>query len=211
MATTASPYGLVPVKNADGSPYTGARDAFRIASGLANNIGFGSVVKLHAGRIEIATGTGADEGANNLAVNTGGAIGVFVGCEYINGQGQLIFDQHFPTGTTAPTGTIITAYVVTDPGVTFMAQSTGAIDDDVIGQNVTFSAAQDPTSSVNTTTGKSNMAIGAAATGTKAFKIVGLSDRPGSTAGDAKTDCLIKFNPAYHQFGTGVVGESQEI
>jgi hypothetical protein len=28
MAATASPYGLVPVKNADGSAYNGARDAF---------------------------------------------------------------------------------------------------------------------------------------------------------------------------------------
>ena len=32
MAATASPYGLVPVKNADGSAYNGARDAFQLAS-----------------------------------------------------------------------------------------------------------------------------------------------------------------------------------
>ena len=207
MASTASPYGLVPVKNADGSPYCGARDAFQIASGLANNIGYGSLVKLDGGRIEIATGTGADATTNNFAVNGGGAAGVFVGCEYVNAQGQLVFDQLFPTTTAAPTGTKIIAYVVTDPGVTYQVQSTGAVPDTDIGQNVTFSAAQNATTSVNTVTGKSNMAVGAAATATKGFKIVGTSDRGDSVAGDAKTDLLVKINAPYHLFGTGVVSE----
>lgn len=207
MATTASPYGLVPVKNADGSAYNGARDAFQIASGLANNIGYGSLVKLDGGRIELALGSGADATTNNFAVSGGGAAGVFVGCEYVNAQGQLIFDQHFPTGTTAPSGTKIIAYVVTDPGVTYQVQSTGAVPDTDIGQNCTFSAVQNATTSVNTTTGKSNMAVGAAATATKGFKIVGMSDRGDSVAGDAKTDLLVKINAPYHLFGTGVVSE----
>ena len=207
MAATASPYGLVPVKNADGSAYNGARDAFQIASGLANNIGYGSLVKLDGGRIEIATGSGADATTNNFAVSGGGAAGVFVGCEYVNAQGQLVFDQHFPTGTTAPSGTKIIAYVVTDPGVTYQVQSTGSVADTAVGQNCTFSAVQNATTSVNTTTGKSNMAVGAAATATKGFKIVGMSDRGDSVAGDAKTDLLVKINAPYHLFGTGVVSE----
>lgn len=207
MAATASPYGLVPVKNADGSAYNGARDAFQIASGLANNIGYGSLVKLDGGRIELALGSGADATTNNFAVNGGGAAGVFVGCEYVNAQGQLIFDQFFPTATTAPSGTKIIAYVVTDPGVTYQVQSTGAVPDTDIGQNCTFSAVQNATTSVNTTTGKSNMAVGAAQTGTAGFKIVGTSDRGESVAGDAKTDLLVKINAPYHLFGTGVVSE----
>ena len=207
MAATASPYGLVPVKNADGSAYNGARDAFQIASGLANNIGYGSLVKLDGGRIEMALGSGADATSNNFAVNGGGAAGVFVGCEYVNAQGQLIFDQYFPTGTTVPTGTKIIAYVVTDPGVTYQVQSTGAVPDTDIGQNCTFSAVQNATTSVNTTTGKSNMAVGAAQTATAGFKIVGMSDRGDSVAGDDKTDLLVKINAPYHLFGTGVVSE----
>jgi hypothetical protein len=207
MAATASPYGLVPVKNADGSAYNGARDAFQIASGLANNIGYGSLVKLDGGRIELALGSGADATTNNFAVSGGGAAGVFVGCEYVNAQGQLIFDQFFPTATTAPSGTKIIAYVVTDPGVTYQVQSTGAVPDTDIGQNCTFSAIQNATTSVNTTTGKSNMAVGAAQTATAGFKIVGTSDRGESVAGDAKTDLLVKINAPYHLFGTGVVSE----
>ena len=205
MATTASPYGLVPVKNADGSAYNGARDAFQIASGLANNIGYGSLVKLDGGRIELALGSGADATTNNFAVANGGAAGVFVGCEYVNAQGQLVFDQHFPTGTTAPTGTKIIAYVVTDPGVTYQVQSTGAVPDTDIGQNCTFSAVQNATTSVNTTTGKSNMAVGAAQTATAGFKIVGFSDRGESEVGDLFTDVLIKFNNNYHAFANGDV------
>ena len=209
MATTASPYGLIPVKNADGSPYSGARDAFEIASGLANNIAYGTLVKLDGGRIEVATGSGADATTNNFAVNGGGAAGVFVGCEYVNSVGQLIFDQLFPTGTTVPTGTKITAYVVTDPNVTYQVQSTGSIADTAIGQNCTFSTAQHATNAAttNVTTKKSVMAVGAAQTATAGFKIVGMVDRPGSTAGDAKTDVLVKINAPYHLFGTGVVSE----
>ena len=54
MAATASPYGLVPVKNADGSPYCGARDAFLLdPAGVAQNIGYGSVVILKDGLIKV--------------------------------------------------------------------------------------------------------------------------------------------------------------
>jgi hypothetical protein len=204
MATTASPYGLVPVRKADGTPYSGARDAFLITpAGVAQNIGYGSIVELNAGYVQLASGTGADATTNNLGGNGIGALGVFVGCEYINAEGQLIFAQYYPSGTANAT-----AYVVTDPGVTFQVQADGAIAQTALGHNAPLTGAQNALTSVNTTTGKSNIAIDATtATATKAFKVIGFVTKAGSAIGDAKTDVLVKFNLQYHQFGTGIVGE----
>ena len=204
MASTAAPYGFVPVKKADGTPYAGARDSFLIdPSGVAQNIGYGSIVEINAGYVQLASGTGADATTNNLGGNGIGALGVFVGCEYVNSEGQLVFNQYYPSGTENAT-----AYVVTDPGVTFQVQADGAIAQTALGHNAPLTGAQNATTSVNTTTGKSNIALDATtATATKAFKVVGFVTKPGSAIGDAKTDVLVKFNLPYHQFGTGIVGE----
>ena len=204
MATTAAPYGFIPVRKADGSPYSGARDAFLITpAGVAQNIGYGSLVEISAGFVQLASGTGADATTNNLGGNAIGALGVFVGCEYINSEGQLIFAQFYPSGQANAT-----AYVITDPGVTFQVQADGAIAQAALGHNAPLTGAQNATTSVNTTTGKSKVALDATtATATKSFKVVGFSTKAGSTIGDAKTDVLVKFNLPYHQFGTGVVGE----
>ena len=203
MAATASPYGLVPVKNADGSPYCGARDAFKInPAGYAVQMGFGSVVILKDGYVQLSVKTGSANDTNNFAaVANGGALGVFVGCEYINAQGQLIFDQHYPTGTLNAT-----AYVVTDPGVTFQAQADAAVAQAFLGRNTFFASTPGATDSINTTTGKSVLAVDATAVDTTAgFKIVGFSDRGESEVGDAFTDVLIKFNNNYHAFANGDV------
>lgn len=203
MATTASPYGLVPVKNADGSPYCGARDAFLLdPAGVAQNIGYGSVVILKDGFVQLSVKKGSANDTNNFAaVANGGALGVFVGCEYINAQGQLIFDQHYPTGTLNAT-----AYVVTDPGVTFQAQADAAVAQALLGRNTFFASTPGATDSISTSTGKSVLAVDATAVDTTAgFKIVGFSDRGESAVGDAFTDVLIKFNNNYHAFANGDV------
>jgi hypothetical protein len=208
MAKTSSGYGLVPVKNADGSPYCGARNAYLMdPAGTSENIGFGTLVMLGStGFVSRATGTGADAGSNNFGGTDIGALGVFVGCEYVNSVGQLIFDQHYPTGTVAAAGSVIRAYVVDDPGVTFQVQASGQVAQTELGNNFDFAAQQHATTSVNTTTGKSNMQVDPAGqTATRGFKCVGFSDRPGSTINDSFTDILVKINLPYHQFGTGVV------
>ena len=47
MATTAAPYGLKPVKRADGMPYAGATSQYLIdPAGEATNLFYGQVVQL---------------------------------------------------------------------------------------------------------------------------------------------------------------------
>ena len=198
MATTASPYGLRPINRVDGMPYAGATETFLIdPAGEATNIFYGQVVIIGSdGYIAISTATGADVTTNNLGGNGVGAIGVFVGCEYINAQGQVIYSQYYPTGTTG----VVTVKVITDSNVAFQAQLDGAGAQTVLGTNTFFAAAQS-TSTGSTQTGNSTSALDATVqTTAAAFRIVGFA----SPAGDAYTDVLVKFNPSAHSYTNNV-------
>lgn len=198
MANTAAPYGLKPVKRADGQPYAGATSTYLIdPAGEATNIFNGQVVIIGAdGYIALATGTGADLTTNSISGTTGvGAIGVFVGCEYENDLGQTVHSQYYPSGKTNAK-----AYVVDDPNVLFQAQLDGAGAQTVIGTNTFFAAAQS-TSTGSTTTGNSTSSLDATVVTTAAaFRIVGHV----SPADDVFPDVLVKINPGAHQMTNNV-------
>lgn len=194
MAATLSPYGLKPVNRVDGMPYAGATQAFLIdPAGYNTNIFNGSVVIINSsGYINISTATGADVTTNNLGGNGVGAIGVFVGCEYINAQGQTIFAQYYPAGTTG----VVRAYVVTDPMAVFQAQAAGSITQADLGTNTFFNAVQS-TSTGSTRTGNSTSSLSTSVqAAAAAFRIVGFASAPGETY----TDVLVKFNPSAHSY-----------
>lgn len=194
MAATNSPYGLRPVNRVDGMAYAGATQSFLIdPAGYNTNIFNGSVVILNAnGYINISTATGADITTNNLGGSGVGAIGVFVGCEYINAQGQSINAQYYPAGTTG----VVKAFVVTDPMVVFQAQVAGTLNQDSLGANTFFNAVQS-TSTGSTRTGNSTSQLSISVqTAAAAFRIVGFASGPG----DAFTDVLVKFNPSAHSY-----------
>ena len=195
MATTAAPYGLKPVKRADGTPYAGAVSQYLIdPAGEATNLFYGQVVIIGAdGYIALATGTGADLTTNSISGTSGvGGIGVFVGVEYVNAQGQVIYDQYYPSGTA--NGGDIVAYVVDDPNALFQAELDETATQTMVGTNTTFATAQ-TTSTGSTTTGVSNSQLDATvATTAKAFKIVALAPDVSTAA------VLVKFNPSFHRF-----------
>jgi len=198
MASTAAPYGLRPVKRVDGMPYAGATEEFLInPAGYNTNIFNGSVVALNAdGFLVLSTATGADITTNNLGGNGVGAIGVFVGCEYVNAQGQVIHSQYYPANTTG----VVKAYVVSDPMVVFQAQLAGSGAQTVLGVNTFFNAAQSTSTGIirtgNSTAALSTSVQAAAA----AFRIIGFA----STPGDAFTDVYVKFNPTAHSYTNNV-------
>jgi hypothetical protein len=198
MATTASPYGLKAVNRNDGMPYAGATSQFLInPAGTGTNLFYGQVVILDAdGYIALSTATGADLTTNNLGGSGLGAIGVFVGCSYINAQGQQIYAQYYPSGTTG----VVTAYVVTDDSVTFQAQLDGSVTQAALGANTFFAAVQS-TSTGSTRTGNSTSALESTVqTAAAAFKIIGFA----SPVTDAFPDVLVKFNPGAHAFSNAV-------
>jgi hypothetical protein len=200
MAATASPYGLRPINRVDGMPYAGATSQFLInPAGTGTNLFYGQVVLIDAsGYIALSTATGADLTTNNLGGANLGAIGVFVGCSYVNAQGQQIYAQYYPSGTTG----VVTAYVVTDDAVTFQAQLDGVADQSDLGANTFFAAVQS-TSTGSTRTGNSTSALESTTqTAAAAFKIIGFA----SPVTDAFPDVLVKFNPGAHAFSnaTGI-------
>lgn len=198
MASTASPYGLKPVNRVDGLPYAGETRQFLITpAGYASNIFYGQVVKIHTdGYINLVTETGGTGDAFPA-----GTIGVFVGCSYVNTQGQTVFSQYYPSGSTNAT-----AFVVDDDRAVFQVQADGSVGQTKLGQNVFFAAAQSG-STGSTQSGNSNSAVSATSqAGTAAFRIVGFAQGPSQAVGDAYTDILVKFNIAQHSYtnATGV-------
>ena len=194
MALTAAPYGLKPVNRVDGMPYAGAVQEFLIdPAGEGTNLFYGQVVIIGAdGYIALSTATGADLTTNNLGGSSIGAMGVFVGCEFTNAQGQQIWSQYYPSGTTG----VVKVKVVTDPNVVFQAQLDGSGAQTVLGTNTFFAAVQS-TSTGSTQNGNSTTALDATVqTTAAAFRIVGFA----STPGDAFTDVLVKFNPGAHSY-----------
>lgn len=207
MASTASPYGFRAVNELGGLPYAGSTRQFLIdPAGYNTNIFNGSIVALNtSGYLNIVTTNGDDS-----TPFPAGTIGVFVGCSFVNAQGQTIYSQYYPANTASVNGSAITAYVIDDDRAVFQVQSAGTVTQAALGANVYLNAVQS-TSTGSTTTGNSNTAVvagsSAATTSGYAFRVVGFANVPGfSTVGDAYTDILVKFNPGAHSYSnaTGI-------
>jgi hypothetical protein len=199
MASTASPYGLRAVNELGGLPYAGSTRTFLInPAGYNTNIFNGSIVAINtAGYLEIVTTVGS----TSSDVFPAGVVGVFVGCSFVNAQGQLMFSQYYPANTTG----VVQAFVIDDDRTVFQVQAAGTLAQTALGMNAILNAAQS-TSTGSTQNGNSNTAISisTAATATYAFKIVGFVQGPFSTVGDAYTDVLVKFNVGSHAYNTAL-------
>ena len=126
--TVSAPYGLIPINLVGGRVFAGATRQIPIGSGEATAIFYGDVVKLAStGTIQKDTGE-----------TTATPVGVFLGCSYVNAQGQTIFAQYFPANTTAPTGTSITAYVADDPDQLFKVALVSGNTEDGNGLTIAF-------------------------------------------------------------------------
>jgi hypothetical protein len=206
MASTLSPYGFKAVNELGGLPYAGSTRQFLIdPAGYNTNIFNGSIVALNtSGYLNIVTTNG-----DNSTPFPAGTIGVFVGCSYVNAQGQVIYAQYYPANYVAPAGTAITAYVIDDDRAVFQVQSAGIVTQAALGANVYLNAVQS-TSTGSTTTGNSttNVVAGSSAITTGgAFRVVGFVNMQGfSVVGDNYTDILVKFNPGAHSYSnaTGI-------
>ena len=177
--TVDKPYGLKPINLYGGTPFAGATRQYRIASAYNTSIFFGDAVEMvNTGTIIKSAITSA-----RATVTTSQIMGVFMGCSYVNAQGQVIFSQYYPANTTAPTGTVITAYVCNDPNTLFKAViATGTTADDATSGLLPSSTTQFTVIGTNvelvqntglTATGDSRVAVAASAnTGTLPMNVV---------------------------------------
>ena len=199
MASTATPYGLRAVNELGGLPYAGSTRTFLIdPAGYNANIFNGSIVAVNtSGYLEIVTTVGSSSGS----IFPAGTVGVFVGCSFVNAQGQTMYSQYYPANTTG----VVQAMVIDDDRTVFQVQAAGTLAQTALGMNAILNAVQS-TSTGSTQNGNSNTAISisVAATATYALKIVGFVQGPFSTVGDAYTDVLVKFNVGSHAYNTAL-------
>jgi hypothetical protein len=197
--TIDRPYGLKPINLIGGQVFAGATRQLVIASAYGTSIFYGDVVKVvSGGTIEKDTGT-----------TTATPVGVFMGCSYVNAQGQVIFSQYYPASTTAPTGTVITAYVADDPdqlykvvnvaGTTADNTSSGLLPA-YLGRTVIGSNAQLVQNTGSTASGDSKVGIYTAAGATTTASLpVRIVDVVPDTANSSGNFCevIVKWNAPY--------------
>jgi hypothetical protein len=197
--TIDRPYGLKPINLIGGQVFAGATRQLVIASAYGTSIFYGDVVKVvSGGTVEKDTGT-----------TTATPVGVFMGCSYVNAQGQVIFSQYYPASTTAPTGTVITAYVADDPdqlykvvnvaGTTADNTSSGLLPA-FLGRTMIGSNAQLVQNTGSTASGDSKVGIYTAAGATTTASLpVRIVDVVPDTANSSGNFCevIVKWNAPY--------------
>lgn len=210
--TVNAPYGLKPINLIGGQVFAGATRQLTIASAYNTNIFYGDVVTI------ASTGVITKDAGTTTAT----PVGTFMGCSFVNAQGQVIFSQYFPANTAAPTGTIITAYVADDPDQLFkVVNVAGTTADDAasgllpayLGRTMIGSNAQLVQNTGSTTTGDSKVAIYSAAGGTTTATLpIRIVDVVPETANSSGNFCefIVKWN-APNVTGQTVAGGHQYL
>jgi hypothetical protein len=110
--TVSAPYGFQPINRQDGMAYAGATTQYGIKS-VTTTIFNGDLVLINDGVVKsTVTTTSALTVANQANLTAG----VFVGCQYVNTQGQTVQSQYYP-GNAAASSAI--AYVVVDENAAY--------------------------------------------------------------------------------------------
>jgi len=201
--TVSAPYGLKPINLIGGQVFAGATRQFQIASAYGTSIFNGDVVKLVAGgTIEKDTGEA-----------TATPVGVFLGCSYVNAQGQTIFQQYFPASTAAPTGTVITAFVADDPDQLFKVVLVAGTTEDgngltpaYLGRTMIGSNVELVQNAGSTVTGDSKVGIysaaGATTTVSLPLRVVDVVPDTANSSGNF-VEFIVKWNAPYITLAEG--------
>jgi hypothetical protein len=199
--TVSAPYGLQAINRVDGLPYAGAIRQIPIDSAYNTAIYNGDIVRIAAGG-EIEKSTVTVDSTTAAANNT---VGVFVGVQYVNTQGQTVQAQYYP-GNAAASSAV--AYVVDDPlalfkvAVTFSGNATvTAVNQSIVGTNV---AVRQGTGSA--TTGDSGVSVYAtnAQGNAAALPLRVIATVPETATSSGFTEVLVKFNNHQYNVTTGL-------
>jgi hypothetical protein len=193
--TVDAPYGLDALNRVDGMPYAGATRLIPIASTYNTAIFNGDVVRVAAGgTVEKSTVTVSATGA--AANNT---VGVFVGVQFVNSQGQTVQSQFYP-GNAAATSAV--AYVIDDPlaafkvAVTLANSAMSTVNQSIVGTNMAI--VQGTGSTITGNSGLSVVATNAQGNAA-ALPVRVVAVIPDTATGaNAFTEVLVKFNN--HQY-----------
>ena len=188
--TVSAPYGFRPINRVDGMPYAGAIRQIPVTqAGAMYN---GDLVELDVGGV-VGTATSLTAGAK---------LGVFVGCQYKNSQGQTVQAQYYP-GSAAASNAL--AYVVDDPMAAFQVAVTtngttiGTVTSAAVGTNVTALAGTP--SATTGDSGQSILSTSPAADATFPLRVIAVVPAT-ATGANAFTEVIVKIN--LHQYNTAL-------
>ena len=128
--TVSAPYGFEPINRQDGMAYAGATSQYPITS-VSTAIYNGDLVNIVAGGIVKSTVTTTS--ALTVANQANATAGVFLGCQYVNTQGQVVQAQYYP-GNAAASSAV--AYVVVDDKAAFRVALTASGSATVTGTTI---------------------------------------------------------------------------
>jgi hypothetical protein len=187
--TVSAPYGFKPINRVDGMPYAGAIRQLPITQ--AGAIYNGDLVELDVGGV-VGTATSLTAGAK---------LGVFVGCQYVNAQGQTVQGQYYPGSSV----TNAVAYVVDDPmaafkvAVTSNGSTIATVTSAAVGTNVTALAGTP--SATTGDSGQSILSTSPAADATFPIRVIAVVPET-ATGANAFTEVIVKIN--LHQYNTAL-------
>ena len=206
--TVQAPYGLKPINLIGGQAYAGSTRLMQIKSGVVNAIYFGDLVQRDTDGTIIRVAPGATLPAT-------GVVGVFVGCTYVNAQGQQIYAQYCPAGLTVTSGTI-QGYVVDDPDALFKVAVVSAgttisgVQYSAIGEN-----AELIDNGGSTTTGDAATALHDATATTSSLPVRIVDVVPDTAYVSAGVtlypEVIVKINAAYNNAGVIEGGHSYRV
>ena len=153
--TVDKTYGFKPINRLDGLPYAGQTRLIPIAAAYATAILNGDTVAIDTTGFLVAKTTS----------NSGDAVGVLVGCQYVNSMGQTVQSQYYPAASSTSTN-LAYAYVVDDPNATFKV---------VAAANSTTTTPTGYTRALVGSNVAMATAVGSTATGDSAYGINGAS------------------------------------
>jgi hypothetical protein len=187
--TVSDPYGFQPINRVDGMPYAGAIRQIPVTQAAA--MYNGDLVELDVGGV---VGTAS-------SLTAGAKLGVFVGCQYTNAQGQTVQAQYYPGNSV----TNALAFVVDDPMAAFKVAVTtsggviATVTSAAVGTNVTALAGTP--SAITGNSGQSILNTSPAATDTFPLRVIAVVPET-ATGANAFTEVIVKIN--LHQYLTAL-------
>jgi len=200
--TVDKTYGFKPLNRLDGLPYAGAIRQIPIAAAYATAILNGDTVQVDTNGYIVAS----------TVTSSGNIVGVLIGCQYVNSNGQTVQGQYYPAALSTSTA-LAFAYVVDDPSAVFKVVATVASSTTptaysraIVGSNVAIVL-----NVGSTTTGDSYYGIdgsSANTTNTLPVRVVDVvpdtATGPATVAASTYYEFLVKFNTAQYNSTTGI-------
>lgn len=194
--TVSAPYGLEAINSLDGKPYAGAIRQIPVAAGFGTAIFNGDTVQID--------GTGYL--IKSTSTNAGTIVGVCMGGQYVNSNGQTVQGQYIPALASTAANPAY-AYVVDDQQALFKVAvvtsgtTMGTASRADVGSNIALVL-----NAGSTTTGNSAFGAtlsGAGTTATIPLRVIDVVEQT-ATAPGVYAELLVKINVHQYNSTTGV-------